>query len=306
MSTPDFSKIWGSNSPRAPYEFSDTEYLQGWDFVGSTPPARTMFDAQMKQTDEKCKWLYDKANEQNDKFANYTETVYSPMFNKRDVITTSGTYTAPITGWYKITAKGGGGGGNVGHNASSNDSSSMTPSASYFTGSGGGEGATIIEYRRLAQGQSVSIVIGAGGTGAKASSDRLSVATNAKNGGTTSISLGTETLFCGGGKVGMNYTGGGGGTTGTIFGAAGGGALPQAWSTRTPGGVGGGQGGGVTTTPTGTSLDGGDGSQGGGGQGGGGTHNPIYYGYVLNGYNSGGDGGNGYVWLEYFDPSLNS
>ena len=30
-----------------------------------------------------------------------------PAFNHRDVITTSGTYTAPVSGWYKITVKGG-------------------------------------------------------------------------------------------------------------------------------------------------------------------------------------------------------
>lgn len=59
--TPDFSKIWAQNSPLSPYSFTDSEYLRGWDFIGSTPPERTMFDAFMRNADTKMKWLYDNA-----------------------------------------------------------------------------------------------------------------------------------------------------------------------------------------------------------------------------------------------------
>ena len=40
----DFNKIWASTSPLTPYSFSESNYKQGWNFVGSTPPARQMWD----------------------------------------------------------------------------------------------------------------------------------------------------------------------------------------------------------------------------------------------------------------------
>jgi hypothetical protein len=54
----DFQKIWASTSPLTPYEFSDVNYKQGWNFIGSTPPARQMWDFLQKQNDEKTQWLY--------------------------------------------------------------------------------------------------------------------------------------------------------------------------------------------------------------------------------------------------------
>lgn len=65
MATPDFSKVWGKNSPLAPYTFTDDHYLTGWNFIGSTPPARTMFDAWMRSADEKLLWLYENAFSEN-------------------------------------------------------------------------------------------------------------------------------------------------------------------------------------------------------------------------------------------------
>lgn len=56
---PDFSKIWATNSPLPTYTFTDSEYLTGWDFVGSAPPTKNEFDAWFRQTDEKLKYLYD-------------------------------------------------------------------------------------------------------------------------------------------------------------------------------------------------------------------------------------------------------
>ena len=55
----DFNKIWASTSPLTPYEFSDPNYSQGWNFVGSTPPARQMWDSIQKKNDEKFKYLRD-------------------------------------------------------------------------------------------------------------------------------------------------------------------------------------------------------------------------------------------------------
>lgn len=59
MPTPDFSKVWASNSPLPEYTFSDTDYLTGWDFVGSAPPTKNEFDAWFRLVDTKLKWLYD-------------------------------------------------------------------------------------------------------------------------------------------------------------------------------------------------------------------------------------------------------
>ena len=59
MPTPDFSKIWASASPLPAYTFSDSDYLTGWDFVGSAPPTKNEFDAWFKLVDEKLKYLYE-------------------------------------------------------------------------------------------------------------------------------------------------------------------------------------------------------------------------------------------------------
>ncbi|MBQ1758687.1 MAG: hypothetical protein IIZ94_03280, partial [Prevotella sp.] len=55
----DFDKIWARTSPLTPYSFSDPNYAQGWNFIGSTPPARQMWDSIQKQNDEKFKYLRD-------------------------------------------------------------------------------------------------------------------------------------------------------------------------------------------------------------------------------------------------------
>lgn len=58
MPTPDFSKIWASNSPLPAYTFTDADYLTGWDFVGIAPPTKNEFDAWFKLVDTKLNWLY--------------------------------------------------------------------------------------------------------------------------------------------------------------------------------------------------------------------------------------------------------
>lgn len=58
MATPDFSKVWASNSPLPEYTFSDADYLTGWDFVGSAPPTKNEFDAWFRLVDTKLNWLY--------------------------------------------------------------------------------------------------------------------------------------------------------------------------------------------------------------------------------------------------------
>lgn len=59
--TMDFAKVWGSNSPLAKYEFTNENYLMGWNFVGSVPPSRIMWDSWMRNADLKMQWLYNNA-----------------------------------------------------------------------------------------------------------------------------------------------------------------------------------------------------------------------------------------------------
>jgi hypothetical protein len=206
----------------------------------------------------------------------YTTTVNSPMFNKHDVITTSGTYTAPVTGWYKITVKGGGGGGSGSANTGNGNGG----------GAGGGEGGTTIAYERMNVGDTATVVIGAGGTGGDASG------TGGTDGGDSSVTIGGNTYTAGGGKKSNRRTKAGNGGAGTIrgFGGSVGGTIgTESYGT---GGTGGGAGGGVAL------LDavGVDGINGGGGAGGTGYQSTNHI---------GGNGGNGYAWFEYFDSTLN-
>lgn len=53
----DFEKVWASTSPLTPYAFSDAQYKEGWNFIGSTPPSRQMWDFLQKNNDEKMQYL---------------------------------------------------------------------------------------------------------------------------------------------------------------------------------------------------------------------------------------------------------
>ena len=198
-------------------------------------------------------------------FAEYTKTINAPMFNKRDIITTSGTYTAPVTGWYKITAKGGGGGGQGagGHSTYMN------------SGGGGGEGGTTIAYERMVAGDSAVVVIGAGGAGGAAGG------TAGADGGNTLVTVNGNVYIGGGGKGGDFLSTGGSGGTGTIVGIHGATANGAKTGVYSEGGMGGGSAG----------------VNGGGGYGGSfNTNNTV---------SAGSAGGDGYAWFEYFDSSLN-
>lgn len=56
--TPDFDTIWAANSPIGLYPLTTKEILQGWNFVGATPPPRSAFDAWMNRADLKMQWMY--------------------------------------------------------------------------------------------------------------------------------------------------------------------------------------------------------------------------------------------------------
>ena len=165
-------------------------------------------------TDGTVEWTVKKVGDSD--LTEYTTTVNSPMFNKRDVITTSGTYTAPVTGWYKITVKGAGGGGSNGFQGS----------AGYYSGNGGGEGGTTIAYVSMTVGDNATVVIGGGGS--------------LSDGGDSSVIIDGNTYTGGGGK----FNGQGG--SGTLPGCPGGGSTGNGSSNYTNAVSGGGAGGACT------------------------------------------------------------
>ena len=194
----------------------------------------------------------------------------TPAFNKRDVIATSGTYTAPVTGWYKITAKGGGGGGQGGL---------LAAGQTYVGGTGGGEGGTVIGFEKMNAGDTASVIIGAGGAGGAAGG------TGGSSGGNTSVTINTH-VYTGRGAGGSS--GGNGDTVIGINGENGVTVYGTATGAGGVGGHGGGAGGAIYNTVAGKT----------GGGGAGGNSDPQ------NGQTAGSAGGAGYVWMEYFDPAL--
>ena len=219
------------------------------------------------------------------KDANFLIKQLTPAYNHRDEITTSGTYTAPVTGWYKITLKGGGGGGGGAHLRLSSSSKLYA-----ISGFGGNEGAITVKYKHLTAGTSCAISIGAGGGGGHSNAGTTNSSTSGSDGGNTSVTISGETYTASGG-------GGGGGTPPTVNGLAGdvGGSRVAGYiggatfSVAVVGGNGGGAGG-LSFSANASVLNG---QMGGGGAGGGtNTDNTVY---------NGGTGGNGYVWFEYWE-----
>ena len=80
----------------------------------------------------------------------------SILCNTREILTTSGTYSPPVTGWYRLELRGGGGAGGAGN----------TTNKSYG-GGGGGSGGILVDYAYLTQGESYPYIIGAGGVAKK-------------------------------------------------------------------------------------------------------------------------------------------
>jgi len=196
-----------------------------------------------------------------------------PAFNHRDVITTSGTYTAPVTGWYRITVKGGGGGG----------SGSTYYTSTYGCRPGaGGEGGTTIAYQYMTAGDTATVTIGAGGAGGAAGPSSSMNITRGADGGNSSVVVNGNTYTGGGGTGGYNTVASGG--TGTIVGASGEGMELAVWIS--------------------SGFAGAYGSRTGSGAGTGGEGGTVFLGSPPS-TSAGGDGGDGVAWFEYFDGSLN-
>ena len=134
-----------------------------------------------------CKTANGPSSAVKDPAADTAETFWARLypqsgtFNRMFFSQTSGNYTAPYTGVYRITLKGGGGGGG---GADSN--------VTNLRGLGGGEGGTLIFYQSLTKSQSYAYTIGAGGSGG-------TIDNGGSNGGNTTFN-------------GFNAPGGGGGS----------------------------------------------------------------------------------------------
>lgn len=132
------------------------------------------------------------------------DTISLGTFNHMFFSQTSGAYTAPRTGVYRITLKGGGGGGGG------------TNTSQYRLGAGGGEGAELTFYVTLTKKQSYPYVIGAGGT---AGTDSASSPTNGGNGGITSFNSIYSVAGGNGGNFGSSSAMGFGGAGGSTYNA---------------------------------------------------------------------------------------
>lgn len=208
------------------------------------------------------------------------------LCNVRTVITTSGSFTYPVSGWYRkiaIAAGGAGGSGSI--------------SNAFIAGGGGGAGQvkTALEWHNA--NTSESVVIGAGGTpgaiGAAGSNGGNTtfggVVAIGGNGGKCSL-IGVQACSAGGrgygsggpgsgqyitgGGAGVPGTGGVGGSNGTDYGGGGGGGTVWVNGVTGVGGIG-----------TANGLDG-------------------SYGASESSAGAGGKGGDGAVIIEYFNPAV--
>ena len=206
-------------------------------------------------------------------------------FNQKQTFTSSGSFTAPVTGTYKITLQGGGGGGG---------GAGTNPNLVHSSGGGGGAGAKLVAYEKLTAGTTYSFTVGAGGTGGTAGSSSTA-GMSGGGGGATTITISNNAYSAGGGGAGHLATGSNGGTgkiSNTTVSRGQCGTNGQCDVNKNAmGGTGGGTGGGTTWGTGGV----GAGFFGGGGGGGTITENTYYNGYA---------GGNGYITFEWLDSTL--
>lgn len=97
VSKPDFTRQFGSAKADL-NPVSNSNYVQGWDYVGSTPPTKNDFTYLQNLADQRSIWL----------FENYG----AGRLIGRQIFTASGSYTpTPGTRYIKFRIAGGGGGG---------------------------------------------------------------------------------------------------------------------------------------------------------------------------------------------------
>lgn len=220
---------------------------------------------------------------------------FDNVITHKETFTSSGSFTAPVTGIYKITLQGGGGGG----------AGAAQGGSGRYSGGGGGAGAQIAFYEKLIAGTAYAYTVGAGGSGGTGGTSVLQsdsdVASAGSAGGASSITINNNAYIAGGGGGGFRagwsagYAGTGGtatknGSTIPHLTAEGQNGFPldqSLWSTVTNYYHNGGNGGHI------------DSSYGYGGSGGA---------YGLNSgtttSNAGTAGGDGFITFEWLDTSL--
>ena len=89
----DFSKIFGETAT-SKASFTDENYINGWGYLGSTPPPYQLFDYLQGLNDKKSKYLYDGLNEsKNNLLAHNTDTSsHEPILNAIKAITGMSAY----------------------------------------------------------------------------------------------------------------------------------------------------------------------------------------------------------------------
>jgi hypothetical protein len=211
-------------------------------------------------------------------------------FNHREVITTSGTWTAPTSGYYRVTCIGGGGaGGSNGFRGGYGGRTTSFGSHLSAIGGGGGGGAARTNnswgsggggagkvatgYVKLIAGNSITCTVGVGGTastvdntaptGTDAGVNQNYYSTNSSAYGAHGAGNGCPGFYDSGGWGGF---GGLGGSNGTGCGGGGGGACGGNYGWRAGGGGNGSDNGSNGSRPTANGgtvqLDGGNGGDG--------------------------------------------
>lgn len=197
------------------------------------------------------------------------------LYNTREVLTTSGSWTAPVTGWVRMLLIGGGGG----------SGGSIDTNPGYSCGGGAGEELELFLF--LDAGTSYSSTVGAGGTAG-------GVSTDGGNGGDTSITVNGVTYTSHGGHAGRhgNHGAGQGGGAGLSAGQSGTTGCVYTGNANAAGGAGGGRGGGVWSVDAGGHIP------------------PTGYGAGASGAGTlsntpqaGSAGMQGCIVIDYFDPS---
>ena len=210
------------------------------------------------------------------------DTISMGTYTRMYFSQTSGTYTAPRTGVYRITLKGGGGSG------------ATVNSNSTTGGSGGGEGGLVIFYVTLTAGTSYTYTIGAGGAAVSATG----TTEEGVVGGASSFTINSSTIVVANGGTGaLNTTGvapGWGGTgvlppsvDGVAYSGAAGQLLSASASSSYAAGA---TGGGIGGSRGAVNSDAPNAVMGGGGGGGSRWGSSVY---------GSGAGGDGFILIEY-------
>ena len=207
-------------------------------------------------------------------------------FNSRLTITSSGTFTVPANGYYKVTCIGGGGKGSAGI-------SGTTSATRYSPGAGGGAGYVTSSYVYLTAGTEITLTVGAGATSSTGGTtsfinNALGISITAAGG------QGGGTASRGGAQGGRGQgNGGNGNACGYLAETAVGGTGGTGGSNGTPYGGGGGGGAGGSSSSSFISYGGLAGGNGTNGSNGSGTN-----------AGTGGNGGPGVILIEYYDSTI--